>query len=156
MTQANAMRAISKITAETVIGKMSKQTPFKAEDAARDLFIVTGIIASVKCTPSTLDPSKNSVSAKGEFVATNCATGEKFTSALLYPTGAAFSDMLENASAGFMFSVKITVKHSARTVQGYAFDFVSLINVTPSESMAQLEAIVSSQNLLPAPKAKKA
>ncbi len=145
-------KVIGKITAKIVIGEALKQaTLLKMEDKTCDRFEamrIQGRVDRVKTSPSSLDPEKIDIKLTGEFIATNCKTGEQYQSATLYPFGSAMSDMMGQAEPGSMFAVRVFLAPSKKTVQGYCFDFESALEVKPSDAVARLgEAFAA----LPAP-----
>lgn len=144
-------KGISKITLKNVVPDFAQYAPKEGEPRV-ELMRVRGRIDKVHVTASTLDASKNSVRASGEFVATNCLTGEEFISNQLYPTGSGMSDLIEQAESGSMFALHLFFAYSARSVQKYAFDFQTALEMKPSEAVAQLAAAFPPMSL-PAPKA---
>lgn len=130
------MKAIGKITGKIVLGDLLKTKP--AEGSRIEAMRVQGRVDKVIVKPSSLNPENVDVKLLGEFVATNVVTGEQFTSATLYPVGSGMIDTMSRAEPGSLFAMRIFLAHSTRTVQGYAFDFESALEIKPSDQVAQL------------------
>lgn len=130
------MRLIGKITAKVVLGPNLKAIP---EDVGRvEAIRVQGRVDRVKVSPSALNPENIDVKLGGEFIATNCLTGEVFSSKTLYPMGMAMVEMMATAEVGSMFAVRIFLCHSKKTIQGYCFDFESALDMKPSDAVRDL------------------
>lgn len=130
------MKAIGKITAKIVLGDLLKTKP--AEGYRAEVMRVQGRVDNVIVKPSALNPEQVDVKLVGEFIATNVLTGEQFGSATLYPMGSGMVDMMSKAEKGSMFAVRVMLAHSARTLQGYSFDFESALEMKPSETVLRL------------------
>lgn len=143
-------KGIGKITAKVVLGDQLKAVP---EGGRFEAMRIAGRVDRVTTKPSSLNPENLDVKLTGEFVATNCTTGEQFSSAVLYPIGSAMCDMMANAEAGALFAVRVFLNHSKKTVQGYTFEYETAMEVAPSEAVARMnDAFLS----LPAPKPEEA
>ena len=130
------MKAIGKITAKIVLGDLLKTKP--PEGTRIEAMRIQGRVDNVVTKPSALNPENLDVKLTGEFIATNCTTGEQFTSATLYPIGSGMVDLMSKAEKGSMFAMRIFLAHSSRTVQGYSFDFESALEIKPSDAVQRL------------------
>lgn len=130
------MKAIGKITAKIVLGDLLKTKP--AEGYRTEVMRIQGRVDQVIAKPSALNPEQSDVKLVGEFIATNVQTGEQFGSATLYPMGSGMVDMMCKAEKGSLFAIRVILSHSARTLQGYAFDFESALEMKPSETVLRL------------------
>lgn len=130
------MKAIGKITAKVVLGKGLKAV---SEEVGRfEAIRVQGRVDRVKVSPSSLNPENIDVKLGGEFIATNCLTGEVFASKTLYPMGSGMVDLMADAEVGSMFALRIFLAHSKKTVQGYCFEFESALEMKPSDAVREL------------------
>ena len=145
-------KAIGKITAKVVIGEELKEAfKLKQEDKTFERFEairIQGRVDKVKTAPSALNPENTDVKLTGEFIATNCKTGEQFQSATFYPIGGAMCDLMAQAEPGSMFAVRVFLAPSKKTVQGYTFEFESALEVKPSDAVSRLSEAFAA---LPAP-----
>lgn len=136
------MKAIGKITAKSVMGEQLGDAvklkldgkSFNRYEAMR----VQGRVDRVKISPSALNPENTDVRLSGEFIVTNVTTGEIYQSATMYPMGAGMADMMASAEPGSLFAMRVFLAPSAKTVQGYTFEFESAMEIKASEAVSQL------------------
>lgn len=156
------MKQIGKITAKIVFGEVLAQIAMatlkaKAENKVYsfdrlEVCRVQGRVDKAIVKPSQLNPENIDVKLTGEFIATNTVSGEVYQSGALYPMGSGMTDVMANAGAGSMFAMRIFLAPSAKTVQGYAFDFESALEVKASDAVQRLgDAFLA----LPAPAEKR-
>lgn len=152
------MKAIGKITAKAIIGVklaeiMGANVAAKAKNEAYtferfEAMRIQGRVDKAVCKPSSLNPENIDVKLTGEFIATNCETGETYQSGTLYPIGAGLTELMAQAQPGSLFAVRVFVSPSAKTVQGYSFDFESALEIKASEAVSRLTEAFAA---LPAP-----
>ena len=129
------MKAIGKITAKVILGALLTKQP---DNSRTEVIRIQGRVDKAVVKPSSLNPENVDVKLIGEFIATNMATGEQFQSATLYPMGSGMIDMMSTAEPGSMFAVRVFLTDSKKTVQGYAFDFESALEVKASDTVTRL------------------
>lgn len=152
-------KAIGKITAKAIIGEflmgIAKNTAMaKAEGKTYsfdrvEAMRIQGRVDKVKVAPSGLNPENIDVKLMGEFIATNCFTGDQYQSATLYAIGSAMAELMAQSVPGSMFAISVFVTPSSKSVQGYCFEFESALEVAPSDVVAGLG---NAFKALPAPK----
>lgn len=143
------MKQIGKITAKVVLGALLTK---QAENSRTEVIRIQGRVDKCIVKPSSLNPENVDVKLVGEFIATNVITGEQFASSTMYPMGSGMLDMMSTAEPGSMFAVRVFLTDSKKTVQGYAFDFESALEVKASDAVTKLgDAFLA----LPAPAAAK-
>jgi hypothetical protein len=158
----SAIKGIGKITAKAVIGAklaeiMQKKMTATAKNEAFtferfEAMRIQGRVDKCVVKPSSLNPDNIDVKLTGEFIATNLESGEVFQSGSLYPMGTGMADLMATAKPGSMFALRVFLAPSAKTIQGYSFDFETAMEIKPDEAVQRLgDAFLS----LPAP-AKKA
>lgn len=151
-------KGIGKITAKALIGEklaqiMAASVTAKAKNEAYtfprfEAIRIQGRVDKNTVKPSALNPENIDVKLTGEFIATVVETGEVFQSGTLYPMGAGMCELMATAQSGSMFALRVFVAPSTKTVQGYAFDFETALEVKPDEAVLRLgEAFAA----LPAP-----